>query len=50
MCDYDDLTREQQAEIWERWQHRVTIESLATEFNTSKEVIREIISLPRKPW
>lgn len=49
MCDYDDLTPIEQAEIWQRWQQRVTIERLAIEFNTTKEVIRKIISLPRQP-
>ena len=38
-----DLSDQQCLEIWRRWQQRPTIESLAKEFNVSKEVIRNII-------
>jgi hypothetical protein len=43
------LTREQQFDIWWRWTDRPTIKSLAAEYNTTEEVIRHIISLPRIP-
>jgi hypothetical protein len=49
MGDDRTLTPDQCAQIWERWQARETIERLAKEFNTTKEVIRHIISLPRRP-
>lgn len=49
MADDRTLTTDQQREIWQRWQNRDTIEGLAFEFDTTKEVIRHIISLPRPP-
>lgn len=47
MREYDDLTPSQRTAIWQRWQERPTIKSLAREFSTTEEVIRAIISLPR---
>jgi hypothetical protein len=50
MPDDDDyLTPDQRADIWDRWQARVTISNLAAEFNTTQEVIRRIIAMPRRP-
>lgn len=49
MADDRTLTLDEQNEIWMRWQDRETIERLAIEFHTTKEVIRHIISLPRPP-
>ena len=47
--DPPTLTQAQRAEIWDRWQQRVTIDLLAREYDTTKEVIRYIISMPRRP-
>ena len=42
------LTRQQIAEIQDKWHRRTTMESLATEYGISQEMVRKILFLPDK--
>ena len=42
------LTRQSILDIQEAWDNRVTIQSLAREYNVEERMIRYIISLPRR--
>lgn len=49
MRELEDLTDEELVNIWWHWRSRPTIKGLAERYNTTEEVIRHIISLPRRP-